>query len=199
MPAYLIAGFFITLPLQIRFMKQLTNTRYLIATLMIAALCFGSTFVNAQTIAKPTAKSTKSAAKSAVLGATAVPAAPKGAMAIVDQFFKKYKEDGTSTAIDYLFGTNKYFSNAAGINLLKTKLDSLRLSTGPFLGKELISQKAAGTSLVFYSFLVKNEIQPMRFTFMFYKPQSEWVLYRFKYDDQMDVELEDAGKINNKH
>ena len=33
---------------------------------------------------------------------------------------------------------------------------------------------------------------------MFYKPKDDWLLYRFKYDDQMDIELEDAGKINNK-
>jgi len=78
------------------------------------------------------------------------------------------------------------------------KLDSLQKSVGQYLGKELIAQKNAGMSLVFYSYLVKFTNQPVRFTFMFYKPQNDWVLYRFKYDDQMDAELEEAGKINNK-
>ncbi|MDP9077603.1 MAG: hypothetical protein M3O71_09300 [Bacteroidota bacterium] len=123
----------------------------------------------------------------------------KGAADLVNTFFKKYKEDGTSLAIDYLFGTNKYFTNTAGINQLKAKLDSLRQGIGLFLGKDLIVQKNASNSLVFYSYLVKHEIQPIRFTFIFYKPQNDWVLYRFKYDDQMDIELEDAGKINSKH
>lgn len=151
--------------------------------LIAGIVCCCSFYAKSQTAAEP---------------AAAPAAVSKGALSIVETFFKKYKEDGTSAAVDYLFGTNKYFTNAAGIAQLKAKLDSLRLSTGLYLGKELISQKNAGNSLYFYSFLVKNEIQPLRFTFMFYKPKNDWVLYRFKYDDQMDSELEEAGKINNK-
>jgi len=129
----------------------------------------------------------------------AVAVAPKTALSIIDAFFKKYKDDGTGPAVDYLFGTNKYFTNAAGISQLKIKLDSLRGTVGTYLSKELIAQRSSSPSLYLYSVLVKNEIQPLRFTFIFYKPQSEWVLYRFKYDDQMDSELEEAAKINNKH
>ena len=126
------------------------------------------------------------------------PAVSKGATAIIDKFFVAYKDDGTAAAVDYLFGTNKYFTNNSAITVLKAKLDSLRQTVGPYVGKELIIQKNASPSLIFYSYLVKNEIQPIRFTFTFYKPQNEWVLYRFKYDDQMDAELEEAGKISNK-
>jgi len=121
-----------------------------------------------------------------------------GAGAIVDNFFKKYKKDGTGPAVDYLFGTNKLFTDTVQIGVLKTKLDALRQTIGKYLGKELIAQRTASPSLVFYSYLVKHEKSPMRFEFMFYKPGSTWVLYRFKFDDQMDGELEEAGKINNK-
>jgi hypothetical protein len=125
--------------------------------------------------------------------------AVKSAAAIIDTFFKKYKDDGTSPAIDYLFATNKLFTDSLQIGVLKGKLDALRQSVGIYTGKELIVQKIAAPSLVFYSYLVKHEKSPIRFTFMFYKPKNEWVLYRFKYDDQIDSELEDAGKVNNKH
>jgi len=127
-----------------------------------------------------------------------LPVVSKTPIALIDTFFKKYKSDGTSAAIDYLFGTNKLFTDANQIAVLKVKLDSLQKSVGQYLGKELIAQKNAGMSLVFYSYLVKFTNQPVRFTFMFYKPQNDWVLYRFKYGDQMDAELEEAGKINNK-
>lgn len=50
--------------------------------------------------------------------------AVKGAADLVNTFFKKYKEEGTSAAVDYIFGTNKYFTNTAGITQLKAKLDS---------------------------------------------------------------------------
>jgi hypothetical protein len=119
--------------------------------------------------------------------------------AIIDTFFKKFKVEGTRAAVDYLFGTNKLFNNAAQLTLLKVKLDSLQAVAGLYLGKELIAQKTAGTSLVFYSYLVKFANSPVRFTFMFYRPQTEWVLYRFNYDDAMDRELEEAGRIYNKH
>jgi len=142
----------------------------------------------------------QTAATSAAVKKTAVkpPVAGKTPVSIIDTFFKKIKSDGTDPAIDYLFSTNKLFNNVAQINLLKIKLDSLQRSVGQYVGHELIAQKSAGTSLVFYSYLAKFTVQPIRFTFMFYKAQTDWVLYRFKYDDQMDLELEEAGKINNK-
>lgn len=190
-------------------MKYL-NFKHLI--LMIGIVCCCSVYVHAQTTPpKPKAATKAPKPKPTVLipiddstkkGAPATPPAavtPKTASGIVDAFFKKYKDDGTAAAIDYLFGTNKYFTNPAGIGQLKAKLDSLRQGIGTYLGKDLIVQKNASNSLVFYSYLVKHEIQPIRFTFIFYKPQTEWVLYRFKYDDQMDAELEEAGRINNKH
>jgi len=88
--------------------------------------------------------------------------------------------------------------NAEGLAQLKVKLDSVRQSLGAYVGKELISQKSASGSLVLYSYLVKHEVQPMRFTFILYKPHNDWVFYRFLYDDRMDQEMEEAVKINNK-
>jgi len=135
--------------------------------------------------------------------AVAKPAATKAAAfqsapGIIDNFFKKYKISADS-AVDYLFGTNKHFANPAGIAQLKAKLDSMRLTLGEFIGHELIVEKTASPSLVLYSVLVKHEIQPVRFTFIFYRPHSDWVFYRFLFDDQMDLEMEDAAKIGNKH
>jgi hypothetical protein len=159
-------------------------------------ICCCSLHARSQTTAKPqTTVKPATAAKTAAVTTTPV---VKGAASLIDTFFKKYKDDGTGPAIDYLFGTNKLFTDTAQIAVLKGKLDALRQTIGKYTGKELIDQKSASPSLVFYSYLVKHESQPLRFTFIFYKPQNDWVLYRFKYDDQMDTELETAGKINNK-
>ena len=121
-----------------------------------------------------------------------------GVQFYIETFFKKYKANPDS-AIDYIFGTNQLFArNALQINVLKMKMDSLQLSLGKYTGRELISEKSASPSLVVYSYLVKHENQPVRFTFIFYKAQNEWTLYRFNYDDAMDQELFEAVKINNK-
>jgi len=191
-------------------LKNICKKSFLIAALV----CSTAVLAQAQAPAKPKAKpaaTTKAPAKTkaavtdtttkatAAAAVPAVAATPKTTAGILETFFKKYKDDGTAAAIDYLFGTNKYFTNTAGINQLKSKLDSLRQGIGAYLGRDLIAQRQASNSLVSYSYLVKHEIQPIRFTFMFYKAQNEWALYRFKYDDQMDAELEEAGKINSKH
>ena len=172
-------------------MKHLV-LRPLFSRILLGAIiiCCCSLYSNAQTETKPAASAKKTTVKT--------PPVSKGAVAIIDTFFKKYKNDGTNPAIDFLFKTNILFTDVARITLLKVKLDSLRQSIGGYIGKELISQKSAGNSLVLYSYLVKHDNQPIRFTFMFYKAKDDWILYRFKYDDQMDLELEDAGKINMK-
>ncbi len=165
-------------------MKALSLKHFLIAAFV---LC-GTFAAKAQTTATTT---TKPAAKKA-----AEPTA-KGVVSYIETFFKKYKTSSDS-AIDYIFGTNKLFTNLSQINLLKAKLDTLQLSLGPFIGRELIAEKSATNSLVIYSYIVKHENQPIRFIFMFYKPHNDWVLYRFNYDDGMDGEMLESVKINNK-
>jgi hypothetical protein len=162
-------------------MKRFNLKRIFTTSLLLTALIIGCAFTAKAQTTTPAASTVS-----------------KGAMSYIDVFFKKYKVSSDS-AIDYLFSTNKLFTgNTSQINQLKQKLDSLQLNIGKYIGKELISQKSATPSLVLYSFLVKHENQPIRFTFMFYKPQNEWELYRFNYDDAMDIELMEAAKINNK-
>ena len=158
--------------------KNLLNHSFLVAVIVLSC-----TFcAKAQTAAKPEA---------------AKPAPAKGAVANIDAFFKKNKTSPDS-AVDYLFNTNKQFTNISQVNLLKAKLDSLQITLGKYLGKELIVEKSASPSLVLYSYLVKHANEPIRFTFMFYKPQNDWVLYHFNFDDQEDSELLEAAKITNK-
>jgi len=166
-------------------MKSLSLKHFLIA---LFVLC--STFAaKAQTTATATPKP--------VTTAKTLAPAQKGVVSYIETFFKKYKTSCDS-AVDYIFSTNKLFTNQSQINLLKSKLDSLQLSLGPFIGRELIAEKSASNSLVIYSYIVKHENQPVRFIFMFYKPHNDWELYRFNYDDGMDVEMLESVKINNK-
>ena len=132
------------------------NTLYRLKTLFLLSFFSIAFYCQAQESA-PAAKP-----------AAAKPAAFQSAAGILDNFFKKYKTSADS-AVDYLFGTNKYFSNPAGIAQLKGKLDSMRMSLGAYVGHELIVQKTASPSLILYSYLVKHEVQPVRFTFIFYR------------------------------
>jgi hypothetical protein len=120
-----------------------------------------------------------------------------GVTTYIDKFFKTYEKDGTSRAIINIFKTNSLVDSASLKGLI-AKIDTTRGLVGMYIGKELIVQRKASNSLVLYSYLVKHEKQPVRFTFMFYKPKNDWVVYRLYFDDQVDNELEESAKINGK-
>lgn len=112
---------------------------------------------------------------------------------IINHFFKKY-ESSPSNAVDYIFNTNKSFIPQQ-ITELKDKLAGTALTIGAFNGYEQITTKNTSSSLTLYSYLAKHDKQPIRFTFIFYKPKDQWVLYKFKFDDSVDAELEESGRI----
>lgn len=135
----------------------------------------------------PTATTTVKAPAATITGVTTY----------IDKFFKTYEKDGTSRAIINIFKTNTLVDSTSLRGLI-AKIDTTRGLIGMYIGKELIVQRKASNSLVLYSYLVKHEKQPVRFTFMFYKPKNDWVIYRLYFDDQVDNELEESAKINGK-
>lgn len=112
---------------------------------------------------------------------------------IIDSFFKKY-ESSPSEAVDYIFNTNKTFPPQQTIEL-KDKLVNAALLIGAFNGYEQIVSKSTTSSLILCSYLAKHDKQPLRITFIFYKPKDKWILYKFKFDDSVDAELQESGRI----
>ncbi len=117
---------------------------------------------------------------------------------IVNIFFDEFKNKGASIAIDNLYATNKWMDRATdAITNLKSQLEGLNEDyVGKFFGYELILEKHLAESYVLLSYMVKYERQPIRFTFQFYKPSETWFLYSFQFDSNMDVEIEEAAKLN---
>ena len=111
---------------------------------------------------------------------------------LMDIFFDKYKTN-PKEAVDFIFGTNTDILPDQ-VKELKDKLSTINLLAGNFYGQELITSQKASSSLVYFSFLVKHD-KPIRFIFMFYKPKDKWKIYKFKFDDQVDAELEESGKV----
>lgn len=112
-----------------------------------------------------------------------------------DQFFNLYKTKGANEAIDYIFPTNKWMNDSKDqIENVKFKLNSTLKLLGEYEGYDLITKKTVGEHLLLYTFLVRYDRQPLRFTMIFYNPSKEWRLYNFSYDDSLDEELQEAGK-----
>jgi hypothetical protein len=96
-----------------------------------------------------------------------------------------------------IFKTNPLIDSNSLVKLI-AKIDTTRSVIGAYTGKDLIVQRKASNSLVLYSYLVKHQNQPLRFTFMFYKPKNEWAIYRLYFDDSISSELEQSAKITAK-
>ena len=115
---------------------------------------------------------------------------------LIEEFATNLSEVSTDSAVSQLFSTNQWMSrNLDAIDQLSRQLSNMLPLLGNFVGKELITKKQAGESLVLYSYMFKYERQPIRFNFVFYKPTDEWVIYKINYDDEMDDELIEAATL----
>ena len=99
--------------------------------------------------------------------------------------------------IDNLYATNRWLNRASDATTnVKNKLSEL---TEDYVGKshgyELIVKKELANSYVLVSYFVKYDRQPIRFTFQFYKPTNQWLIYKFTFDADIDDEIEIAAKL----
>lgn len=115
---------------------------------------------------------------------------------ITSHFFKTYEAE-PQKAIDYIFGTNSWMveRNKDGIDNVKSQLRNLLGLVGKYYGHEKITEKSIGESYKLISYLVKYDRQPVRFTFVFYKPNKKWQAQSFQFDDNLDDEIEESGKV----
>jgi hypothetical protein len=115
---------------------------------------------------------------------------------ITKEFFKQYEIDPLTAYIN-VFKGNKWMTDKKSVlETTRIKLSDVITLLGKYEGYEFITEKKAGESYVFKSFLVKYERQPLRFTFILYKPNKDWQIQNFSFDDGMDDELEEAAKFN---
>ncbi|REG86027.1 hypothetical protein [Winogradskyella sediminis] len=115
---------------------------------------------------------------------------------ITTEFFKTY-EKSPQKAVDYVFETNKWMidRNKDRIENVKTQLTSFLGLVGDYYGYEKVTEKSVGESYKLVSYMIKYDRQPVRFTFVFYKPKDKWQVQNFQYDDNLDDELEESGKV----
>ena len=114
---------------------------------------------------------------------------------IIKDFFGIYKDEGSESALDMLFSTNSWMVSRSqdDIENIKLQLSGVTNIAGAYFGYESITQKKVGESLKLYSYLVKYDRIPIRFTFTFYRPDNEWMIFNFQYDQNLMDELEEAA------
>ncbi len=122
----------------------------------------------------------------------------KEAVGYINSFFKIYNTEGSDKALDYISTKNSLtIISRDKWNYLKSKLDSINSTLGNFTGFELINEKKIAGSLVLFSYLVKHKNYPIRFIFVFYKPENHWLIDDVMFDsDDMIEELKQSSKTN---
>ncbi len=65
---------------------------------------------------------------------------------------------------------------------------------GEYRGYAMLGTKDLLADLVIHDYFVKYDRQPLRFRFIFYRADKQWVLYAFYFDDSLDEELKELVK-----
>jgi len=113
---------------------------------------------------------------------------------ITEEFFRQYALDPIK-AFDYAFSTNKWMDrNQDAVENLKNQYGNLLPLIGQYHGYDLIVEKDIGEYLKLQSFFLRYDRQPIRLTFVLYKPNDRWQVQNLKYDDNLTDELEESAK-----
>lgn len=116
---------------------------------------------------------------------------------ILDRFFELYLEEGSDKAIDYVYSTNKWMiRNGEVIENIKTRLGKATSILGTYYGYEPIEEKQLGSNFARYTFLLRYDRQPIKFTFTLYRPNDRWQVHNLKFDDQLEDDLDDRIDIS---
>jgi hypothetical protein len=115
---------------------------------------------------------------------------------IIETFFNNVKSDKYKTALTDLFSQNENIDLHDSLTInLENKFNVINESSGRFISQRLLRKKELGDDLGVYVYLVKYEKKFYRFSFTFYNNESAVKIYKFSFDDTIDIELEDGMKL----
>lgn len=113
----------------------------------------------------------------------------------IDKFFSLYEAGKFNEAVDAIYATNKWMDQKSDdIHNVKVQLQNLNSLVGDYHGKVKLGEHGLTDRLVYVSYMVLYERQPVRMEFMFYRPVNDWIIYSFSFDDEIDGELVSAGR-----
>ena len=122
-------------------------------------------------------------------------AADSGFQPLVVKFFATLEAGEPLEALNELYATNPWMERAKDqVDKLKTQFTNLPELVGAYRSHSLLAEESVAERLVYMSYFVAYERQPIRFEFVFYRPRDKWILYSFSYDDKIDEDLKAQGR-----
>lgn len=78
---------------------------------------------------------------------------------------------------------------------LEAGFKTINKYSGSFVEYKLLRKRLLKDDIATFSYLVKFKKKFYRYVFMFYKAREKIVIYKFSYDDALDIELEESLKL----
>ena len=131
------------------------------------------------------------------LSVTAARAQEETPVTISKKFFELYASKPMD-AIDYIFSGMKLNKQVSDdITAIKKNLKVTIDQGGPYYGYDLITEKGVGNNFKLLSYMARYDKQPVRFIFVYYKPNDKWKIYTFQFNTNLDDELTNAASVDN--
>lgn len=114
---------------------------------------------------------------------------------ITTHFFELFQEKGSDVAFDYAWSTNKWLiTDTISTRDTKTKFKKGIAMLGKYYGYELIEKITLTDSYVLFDYLLKFDRQPLKISFILYKPDLSWQIIDLKFDPKLTDDIESKRK-----
>jgi hypothetical protein len=115
---------------------------------------------------------------------------------IIDGFFSGITAGKYQEALDGLLKSNNNINRQDSVTIdLVKKFNAINSYSGKYIGRKLLKKRRIENDLAIYSYLVEYEKKFYRFVFIFYNIGDSPVIYKFVFDDNLDLELEESLKL----
>lgn len=114
---------------------------------------------------------------------------------ITIHFFELFQEKGSDVAFDFAWSTNKWLiTDTISTRDTKTKFKKGIAMLGKYYGYELIEKINLTDSYVLIDYLLKFDRQPLKISFILYKPDLSWQIIDLKFDPKLTDDIESKRK-----
>lgn len=114
---------------------------------------------------------------------------------ITEHFFELFQAKSSDAAFDYAWSTNKWLiTDTTSTHEKKIQFKKGIALLGQYYGYELIEKVALTDSYVLFNYLLKFDRQPLKITFILYKPNQSWQMIEMKFDVKLDDDIESKIK-----
>jgi hypothetical protein len=115
---------------------------------------------------------------------------------VIDSFFHRIETNNYKAALSDLLATNENIDlKDSGTISLEEKFSDINRFSGAYRGKSLLKKKIINDDLAVYSYLVKYDKKFYRFVFVFYNNGTATKIFKFLFDDTLEIEIEESLKL----